>query len=138
MDHAASFIGRKEESPIFLDWSAQRAAKLVLFVIPSAQVEEAFGVTQLVAQEFVDVAMETVGSRLGDYVDDGTRVAPVFGVERIGQDAEFRDAVGSRLNSRGVNKQIVAIASVDVEIVGAPAATIDRNGARLIAPVEKV
>ena len=82
--------------------------------------------------------MEIVGSRLGDHVDDSTRVAPVFGIERIGQDAEFRDAVGSRLNSRGVYKQIVTIAAVDVEIVGAPAASIDRNGARLIAPVEKI
>src|SRR5258708_4299710 len=136
VDHAASFIGREEESPIFLDRSAKRTSKLVLLVIGPPQVEVAFGIEQLVAQEFVSVAMKGVGSGLGDDVDDGARVAPVFGVERIGQDAEFRDAVGSRLNSRGGNKQIVAIASVDVEVVGAPAATVRGNGGRLIAPVE--
>jgi len=39
-------------------------------------------------------------------------VAPVFGVERIGQDGGIpRMLFGSRLNSRGVNKQIVTIAA---------------------------
>ena len=82
--------------------------------------------------------MEGVGSRLGDHVDDGARVAPVLGIECICQDAEFRDTVGSGLNSGGVHKQIVTIAAVDIEIVGAPAASVDGNSARLIAPIEKV
>src|SRR5437016_2048478 len=82
--------------------------------------------------------MEAVGSRLGDHVNDSAGVAPVFGIERICQDAEFRDAVGSGLNPGGVHKQIVAIATVDIKIVGAPAASVDGDSARLIAPIEKV
>src|SRR6266853_3366533 len=138
MNHAPSFIGREEEGPIFLDWPARWPAELILLVIGPPQVEKAFGVKQLVAQKFVYVAVEGIGSRLGDHVDDGAGVAPIFGIERIGQDAEFRDTVRSRLNSGGVHKQIVAIATVDVEVVGAPAASIHRNSARLIAPVEKI
>src|SRR6266849_3488167 len=128
MDHATSFIRREKESPVFFDRTAKRTAELVLLVIGPPHVKEAFGVKQLIAQEFVYVAMESVGSRLGDHVDDGARVAPVFGVERICQHAEFRDAIGSRLYSRRINKQIVTIATVDVEVVGAPAAATHRNG----------
>jgi len=124
MYYAPSFIGRKEESLVLFNRSAQCPTELVLLVIGSPHVEEAFGVKQLVAQEFVYVAMEGVGSRLSDYVDDGAGVAPVFGIECIGQDTEFRDTVGSRLNSGGVHKQIVPIATVDIEVVGAPAAPL--------------
>src|SRR5229473_229799 len=138
MYYAPSFKRGEEKGPVFLDWPAKCPTELVLLVIGPPQVEEAFSVKQLVTQKFVYVAVEGVGSRLGDHVDDGAGVAPIFGIERIGQYAEFRDTVGSRLNSGRVHKQIVAIATVDIEVVGAPAASIHRNSARLIAPVEKI
>ena len=44
VDHAASFIRREEEGPIFLDRTAKRSAELVLLVIGPPQIEVAFGI----------------------------------------------------------------------------------------------
>ncbi len=92
-------------------------------------------VQNFIAEEFVDVAVQFIRARLGDYVHHGPGVATVLGVESIGDHTEFLDAVGRGLDGGQVHKKIVGITAVDAEVVGASTSTIDGNGARAVAAV---
>ena len=79
--------------------------------------------------------MKLVGTGLGDDVDDRSGVAAVLGVEGVGEDAEFGDAVGAGLDRWQVSEQIVGVAPVHVEVVRPATAAVHRNYARLIAAI---
>src|SRR5262249_31829637 len=92
----------------------------------------------LIPQIFVNTPMPLVGAGFGDNVNHGAGVAPVLRVEGIRENAEFRNAVGRRLNRRRIYEKIVAIPSIHVEVVGAPATSIDRHRSRLVAAVKEI
>src|SRR5208283_1131342 len=133
---AAPFIGTKEERSVLPDGAAERGAKLILVELRLDGIEIALGIENLVAEILVNIAVKRVGTGLGYDIDDGARVPSIFGIEGIGNDAEFRNRIGRRLHRRRVHKLIVGIATVDAEIVGPSAAAIHRHGTRRIAAVK--
>ena len=133
---ASRLVRNKEKGPVFFDRAAERAAELVLIPLRSGGVEIALRVEHGVAEILVQIAMELIRAGLGNDVDHGTRVSAVLGVKRIGDDAEFLDAVRRGLNRRQVDELVVGVAAVHAEIVGAGAAAVDRNRARVLGAVE--
>ena len=135
---AIAFIGAEDEGFVFFDGAAESGAKLILLVIGNDGIEEAFGVEDFIAEEFVEVAVNLIGSGFGDDVDDRARVAAVFRVEGIGEDTKFVDGIGRRLDGRGVHKDVVSIAAIHHVIVGAASAAVHGNDARIVTTVEKI
>ena len=81
--------------------------------------------------------MKIVGSGFCYYVHDRTRIPAVLGVEGVGDDAKFFDAIRRRLDGGKVHELVVGIAAVDAEIIGAGASAVDRNRACILRSVEK-
>ena len=82
--------------------------------------------------------MKIVGAGFRDDIDHRSRVAAVFGVERVGENTELLNGVRRRLDRGAVGEDIVAVATVDRVIVRAAAASVDGNDARIVAPVEEI
>src|SRR6266478_2366012 len=100
LTNASSFVGRKKERLIFLYRPAECPSELVLIEFRLVAHNPLYcretvriGVQNRVPEELVHVSVKTVGARLGDHVDDRTGIAAVFGVEGVGQNAEFLDTV---------------------------------------------
>ena len=91
-----------------------------------------------IAEIFVNIAVKIIGARLGNHIHHRARVAPVFGIEGIGDDAKLLDAVGRGLDGRQVDELVVGIAAVYAEVVGAGAAAIDGNRTGIIGTKEKL
>src|SRR6202030_3739074 len=75
---ALAFIGAEEEGFVADDFAADGAAELVVVegvLLDGFRVEEVAGVEGVVAEEFVDAAVEVVGAGAGDEVDDGAGIA---------------------------------------------------------------
>ena len=69
--------------------------------------------------------MQAVGAGLGNDVDNRSGVAAVLGVKSIGQYTEFLDAVRGGLNRGEIHELIVGIATINAEIIGTSAASVD-------------
>src|SRR5215471_6469407 len=68
-----AFIIAKEKGAVFLNWTAQGKAELVLpQLIQSRSCQDAVSIHGIVAEVFVDTAMHFVGAALGDDVDDAS------------------------------------------------------------------
>ena len=100
LPHAAAFIRKEEKGAVFLDRASECSAELILILLRRDWVEVSFCVQNGVAEIFVNIAVELVGARLCDDVDDGAGVATVFGIEGIGDDAKLLDGVGRGLDGR--------------------------------------
>ena len=81
--------------------------------------------------------MQLVRAGFGDHVHHRAGIAPVFGVESIGEHAKLLDAVRRRLDRRQVGKLIVSVAAVHREIVVAAAAAVHGDNASSIAPINR-
>ena len=125
---------KKEECLVLLDWSAECSAELVLIELRLECVEVSGRVQHLVAEKLVYIAMKIIGSGLGDDVHYGARVPSVFGVEGVGQDAKFLNAVGRGLHCGQIYELIVGVSTVDAEVIGASTSAIHRHGTRLSLP----
>src|ERR1700756_3049512 len=87
VDHAAPFLGVKEESISETgnaDRAAEGKAKIVVAQRGTAEslevIEEVVGGEKVVAEKFVSAAMEGISSRTGDYVDLSAGAATEFGI----------------------------------------------------------
>ncbi len=98
---------------------------MILFIIQQEGIEVSLRVERLVAEELVEIAMNTVGAGFRNHVYHRPGVAAVFRVEGVGDDSKLFDRVRRGLNRRGVNEYVVAIASVHHVIVGATAASVN-------------
>ena len=112
----------KKEGSLFYDRPAERAAKLVLIKLRLGARRRAavIGVQDFVAEEFVQIAVKVVGARLRHHVDDGPRVAAVFRIESIGQNAEFLNAIGRRLNLGRLAKRSLASPPFTLKLLERP------------------
>src|SRR4029077_20381672 len=135
---AASFVGREEERAVFLDWTTECPAKLILMECGFGDVEISLRIQAIVAEKLVDVPVKGVSSRLGNYVDDSTGIPPILGVERVGENAEFLNGVRSRLHGGQVGELIVCIATVHTEVVGSSPASVHRDHTRTVTAVKQV
>src|SRR5580704_8723404 len=98
LNDATPLIGAKEEGLVFLDRAANGAAELVLpeFWFRGLEKRKRMGVQDIVAEEFVEAAMNRVRAGFGYHVDDGARVATILRVKGIGDYAKLFDAVRGR------------------------------------------
>ena len=80
--------------------------------------------------------MQLIGAGFGDHVHHCAGIAAIFRIEGIGDDPELRDAVRRRLNRGQIGEQVVAIASVDRIVVGAPAAAVHGDHAGFVGTVK--
>ncbi len=121
---ATSFVRKKKESTVFLYRTTDSAAKLVLIPLRPGGIEVALRIQNRIAEVLEEVAMKVVGSGFCDYVHDRTRIPAVFGVERIGNDAEFFDAIRRRLDGGKVHELVIGIAAVYAEVIRTGAAAV--------------
>ncbi len=95
-----SFPGEQEERLVLDHRSADVRAVLVLNEgrprDAGAVAEEVVGVERPVAQEFVEIAVDLVGTGLGGQVDDASGKAAELGAYIVRHDPEFLDSVGGR------------------------------------------
>src|SRR4029077_20257119 len=104
---APSFVRSEKERPIFFNRPAKRSAKLVLIEFRLVAGNPVYsreavgiGVQHRVPEELIEVPMNIIGPRLCYYVDHRAGVAAVFGIEGIGEDAEFMNTDGTWLDGR--------------------------------------
>ena len=91
-----ALIVQKKESAVLHNRAAQRASKLVQMQARFGErclVKEVAGVEHIVAEEFIHRSMQLVGARLGDQVDHGAGVAPIFRGERVGLNFELLNGI---------------------------------------------
>ena len=93
LNQPVSFVRTKYKCLVFLDRRAERGPELILFVVQKKRIEISPGVQRIVADELVEIAVYGVRPGFGDDVHHRTRVPPVFGVKRIGQNAKFFDGI---------------------------------------------
>ena len=85
--------------------------------------------------ELVDSAVKGIGTALGHDVDDGAGVAAVFGIEGVGDDAEFLSGIGIGIQNAVGNagdRGIVIINTVKQEIIVPLARAVDGEAAQCI------
>src|SRR5262249_42895994 len=111
---AAPFIRAKEERLVLTNRSADRAAELVLakFRLRRWKKCKWMRVQNVVAEKFIETAVNRVRAGLRNDVHDRTRVAAVLGIERVADDSEFLNGIGRRLDRGQIREEIVAVAAV--------------------------
>src|SRR6267142_310558 len=135
---AVTFKASKEKSLVLDDRSTQRSSKLVLQIIQFLRIEETARIQILVAEKLVYIPVKIVRAGLSDHVHNRSRVAAVFGIERVCQYAELSDVVGRGLDGRQIGKLVVAVAAVHRVIVVAAAASINADDPSAITPIDTI
>src|SRR6266850_348511 len=135
---AVTFKGSEEKSLVLNERSTQRSSKLVLQVIQFLRIEETARIQILVAKKLIHVSVKIVRAGLGDHVHNRSRVAAVFGIERVCQYAELSNSVGRGLDRREIRKLVVAVASIHRVIVVTAAASVDAHDPGTIAAINTV
>src|SRR4029077_2000245 len=121
---AQSFVRGEKEGAVLLYRPAECPAKLIHHERWFAGVEISTGGEHLVSQKLIDVSMELVGARLGDDIHHGAGVATIFSIERVSQNAKFFDTVRVGLDGGKVGEEVVGIAPVHAEVIGAAPAAV--------------
>ena len=83
-------IGHEEERAVLKDRSTQRASKDILVKDGPSCREVVAVVQKCVAIEFKAVSVELIRTAFQRFVNDGSRVAAEFRIERAGDDIDFR------------------------------------------------
>src|SRR5439155_15158905 len=91
-----SFVAAEEESPIFEDWSADRATKLIAFEFRQPRiagvalpVKKVSRIQIVIAEKLKHIAVECVTTRFAGGGDDAAGVAPVLRVVCAGKHAKL-------------------------------------------------
>src|SRR5262249_8182299 len=133
-----TLVSEKGECLVLPDGDSNRSTKLVVdedILWIGFLIKKVSGVKVIVAEVFKRRAVDRVGSRLGDYINDGPGVAPIFGLGIIedchllyGVDRKQRGRNSKNatlIDSRVVAEAVVHIGSVNQKIVGAPPVAIN-------------
>ena len=88
-----ALIIREPEKLIFPERTAGRIAKLISPQFGLALSKVILGIQLIVAQEFENVPVKAVGTRLGDGIDDRTAEFSVFRIKTVRNQSEFLDGV---------------------------------------------
>ena len=123
-----ALIVREPEQLVLDDRAAGRVTELIAAEFRLGRREVVFCVELIVAQEFERIAVETVGAGLRDGVDDRAAELAVFGVEAVGDQAEF-SSIESRLGTKPAPRlrPFTNVAAVYQESVGGVALAVDRD-----------
>src|ERR1700735_61179 len=89
LNQPVPFIRSKNECLVFLDGTAHGSAELILLIVQQERVEKTLGVQRLIAEELVEIAVQTVRAGFRHHVDNRPGVAPVFRIEGVGDDSKF-------------------------------------------------
>src|SRR5579859_5453890 len=113
------------------DGAAKGVAEIVipkrLFFHASLVVEEGVGVENVVANEFVSVAMKFAGTRLGDHIDLAAAAAAVLRIIGASLQLELCQSVHAGSVEKGeVGTTIIDVGAIHSPIVGSGAISIDR------------
>ena len=142
---ARPLVGKEEESPVTpviqapeVDRSSERRPELValepvILFVPKGvdRREKVRGIEGVVAQKVECGAVQSVGARPRDGVHDPAEVAPEFGAEVVGLDAEFLKRVRVRHGIGGVAVMVVVLPAVQDVVcrIGPPAVHGNRRHA---------
>ena len=110
------FVGGEVERPPALDRAADRSAELVppeRMRIRRREFEEVARIERIVAEELEDVAVNLVGARSRDEIDDRAGHVSVFGADRRVVHFEFLDAPERRLVDERSERLVVGADAVD-------------------------
>ncbi len=142
----APFIGRKEERSVLLDRPAKRAAKLVLIELrlvarkafrAAAVRQYSLALSTLLRKNSYTLPCRSLVPDLVTTLTTEPELRPYSASKVLVRTRNSCNAVRRWLNRRQVGEQIVGVAAIDAEIVGAPAATIHRNRTRAVASVNE-
>ena len=112
---AQAFVIDEEEGAILDEGPAESGAELVLLVLrPSEEVESVASIELFVAQEFVQVTVESIGAGLDDGIHDGAVAAAELGTVGVGLDLEFTNGVDGGLDD--VSTAIEDVAEIGVVV----------------------
>src|SRR5206468_7661172 len=127
----------KPEKPVLPKWPADGIPKLIAsqfrarrFSIGSGRglvVKELVGVELVIAQELEDIAVNAVGSRLGDGIHHSATEFAVFGVEAVGDQPEFRDRIQIRDKARAQVSALTDVTAINQERVRRFSLAVHRN-----------
>ena len=142
-----ALITAEEEQFVLDDAATGHAAELAALQGVAQRGRVLARVEIAIAQELEEIAVESVGSRLGYDIDHTARVQPVLGRQSVGLHAEFLHRVRERNRHVHVAEGVVIIAAVQqvVQAVGRPAGHRKLAGsvgaahvlaARQVAPVQ--
>ena len=121
-------VSKKEKSLILApiharqhDRTADGGSILVLRVLPAPRGKEGPRHQFVVAKKLEEVAVEAVGARSRDNVDDGSRVAAILGAVEVGNDLEFLNEIhaGRAHSRRRIVQRIVVGDTVQQVIIAA-------------------
>ena len=107
-----ALIPAEEENPVLGDRAADGAAELVAPQRVLRQREGVLGIEAAVADELEEAAVDIVGARLGDDVDDGGGVVAVARGERARLDLEFLEGIRERHRQIEVGAGVVVVGAV--------------------------
>src|SRR5579862_1796090 len=117
-DSSGSLIVREPEKLVLPEWASGGESELVLSQLRLAGCEEVPRIHRVVTQELKDIAVEAVGTRLGDGVHHGAAEFSVFRVKAVGDKPEFLDGIEVRNQSRAQVAPFADVAAIDQKRVG--------------------
>ena len=121
------------EHPVALDRPPQRSAELLAMEIGRRRAVRSVSGQSLQTLEMEHAAVQVIGSRLGDDVDDAPGGAAELRVGAAGHDLEFlhrlqRDVDGRALSAQLLAEEaIVVVAAVEADVVVHAALSAERN-----------
>src|ERR1039458_7007124 len=128
---SSSLIIGEEKDLIPAERAAQRAPELVLVKCAARGRKVVAGIQVRVAQEFEDIAVECIGTGLGDYADLPSAELAVFRVKVTGEYPELGDGIQVGNDRRAHVDVFFDVASIQHKTVGKFPLAVDRNGARV-------
>ena len=129
---APALIGGKEKELVFLDGTADRAAKDVALERLFGQTvrkKVVSGVQVGVAQKLEPVSVESIGSRFRNLIDDSSGSPAVFCVVIVGENLEFFDGVWIGIYDNIVAEKIGVVGAVQQK--GQGLGTLAADGERI-------
>src|SRR5205807_9836251 len=129
-----ALIVAEEEESVALDGTAGGGAELVADKQGNRLVrviEEVLGIECRIAQKFVYVPVQRVGTRFADRVDDAAHGAAEFGAGVVGNDLELADTLHpGKLSTGSASREVlrvIDVGAVQHENVGGQARARDRE-----------
>ena len=122
-----SFVVGEEERAVPDDRPAEGAAELMLVVHRVPVCKEVALVEARIPVELVRRTVELVGPRLGDEANDAAPRAAGLSRIEVGLDADFLDGVHRRLDADRADEALVVVHAVDLVVVLAAGAAVDRH-----------
>ena len=110
-----------------LDWTAERAAELILPKGRAVRIEITAGIQIGIAQEFEGIAVEGIAPGLGDDVDHAAVVIAVLGIEVVGEDAELINRIEVRHDRRASIHVLLHVNPIHQETIGGFSLSVDRQ-----------